>query len=212
MPAQRAYYNSFADTPGQPHPATTEKTITPEVRGDVYMARKMYREAVEAYKLRRRFTVILNRPPASRTSSFWTSTARHYYQLSVKADPHYAEAINNIGTVYYARKSYRRAVNEYQKALRYEPEAASIVSNLGTAEFARKKYKEAALLYQRALSLDPDVFEHQNTQGVLLQDRSVDEHALYHYYLAKTYAQAGMNDRALQYIRKSLEEGFKDRI
>ncbi len=31
------------------------------------------------------------------------------------------------------------------------------------------------------------------------------------YYLAQTYAKAGMNDRALQYIRKALEEGFKER-
>ena len=32
-----------------------------------------------------------------------------------------------------------------------------------------------------------------------------------HYYLAKTYAKAGRNELALQYIRKSLEEGFKER-
>jgi hypothetical protein len=29
--------------------------------------------------------------------------------------------------------------------------------------------------------------------------------------MAKLYAQAGVADRALQYIRKALEEGFKDR-
>ncbi len=37
------------------------------------------------------------------------------------------------------------------------------------------------------------------------------ERAKFHYYLAKTYAKAGANDRALQYIRKALEEGFKER-
>ena len=59
--------------------------------------------------------------------------------------------------------------------------------------------------------LNPEVFETRNTHGVLLQERSVEEHARFHYYLAQTYAKAGMNDRALQYIRKALEEGFKER-
>jgi len=39
----------------------------------------------------------------------------------------------------------------------------------------------------------------------------VEERAKFHYYLAKTYAKAGMNDRALMYIRKAIEEGFKER-
>jgi hypothetical protein len=47
--------------------------------------------------------------------------------------------------------------------------------------------------------------------GVLLEQRSVVERAKYHYFLAKTYAKAGDVDHALLYIRKSLEEGFKER-
>ena len=46
---------------------------------------------------------------------------------------------------------------------------------------------------------------------MLLQERSVTERAKFHYYLAKTYAKAGRDDLALLYIRKSLEEGFKER-
>ena len=61
------------------------------------------------------------------------------------------------------------------------------------------------------LRLDPEVFERRSTQGTLLQDQSVEERAKFHYYLAKTYAHAGTKDRALLYIRKALEEGFKDR-
>jgi len=46
---------------------------------------------------------------------------------------------------------------------------------------------------------------------VLLQERSVQERAKFHYYLAKTYAKAGAVDRALLYMRKALEEGFTER-
>jgi tetratricopeptide (TPR) repeat protein len=126
-------------------------------------------------------------------------------------DPTYPEAINNLGTIYYSRKSYRRAIKLYRRALKLAPESASIYSNLGTAFFARKKYKQAAETYQKALALDPDVFEHRSSWGVMLQERSVEERAKFHYYLAKTYAKAGMNDRALLYIRKALEEGFTER-
>jgi tetratricopeptide (TPR) repeat protein len=82
---------------------------------------------------------------------------------------------------------------------------------LGTAYFARKKYKEAFETYQQALKLDPDVFEHRSSYGVLLQERNVEERSRFHFYLAKTYAKSGMTDRALLYIRKALEEGFKER-
>ncbi len=74
-----------------------------------------------------------------------------------------------------------------------------------------KKYKEAWEAYNTAIQLDPEVFEHHNTYGVLLQERTVDERARFHYYLAKLYAKQGQPDRALQYIRKALEEGFTDR-
>ena len=138
-------------------------------------------------------------------------TAKKHYERAIKMNPKYSEAINNLGTIWYAKRSYRRATNQYRKALKLAPESASIYSNLGTALFARKKYEEAMDAYRQALTLDPEVFEHRSSYGVLLQERSVDERSRFHYFLAKTYAAAGINDRALLYIRRALEEGFKDR-
>ena len=46
---------------------------------------------------------------------------------------------------------------------------------------------------------------------MLLQEQSIEDKARFHYYMARVYAKNGMNDRALQNIRKALEEGFKDR-
>ena len=137
--------------------------------------------------------------------------ARKHYERAVKLDPKYSEAINNLGTVYYAGKNYRKAVSYYNRALKLNPQSASIYSNLGTAQFARKKYKQAMEAYETALSLDPEVFEHRGTNGVLLQERGIAERAKFHFYLAKTYAKAGATERALLYIRKALEEGFKER-
>jgi len=186
--------------------------LTPEQRADILMARKMYREAIDVYREGDlKSHVIWNKLGIAHHQMTQIDEAKKYYERAVKLNPKYAEAINNLGTVHYAKKNYRRAVNQYQRALKITPNSASVYSNLGTAQFARKKYKEALEAYQKAISLDPEVFEHRSAYGTLLQERSVTERARFHYYLAKTYAQAGNGERALQYIRMALEEGFKER-
>ena len=198
--------------PTKTAPADPSKSLTPEMRGDIYVARKMYRDAIDMYQQGPKNSAVLaNKIGIAYHQLLELDSARKWYERSIKLDPRYAEAINNLGTVYYAHKSYRRAISQYRRALRITPDSASILSNLGTAYFARKNYKEASAIYQQALAIDPDVFEHHSTYGVLLQERSVEERAKFHYYIAKTYAKAGMTDLALQYIRKSLEEGFKER-
>ena len=199
-------------SPGDTPRTEAPRPINAEMRGDIQMARKMYREAIETYKTApQNSAVILNKIGIAYHQLQELEVAKKYYERASKLDRTYAEAINNLGTVYYARKSYRRAVGEYNKALRIAPNSASILSNLGTAYFARKNYDLAFATYQKALELDPDVFEHRSTQGVLLEERSVEERAKFHYYLAKTYAKAGRNELAISYIRKALEEGFKER-
>jgi tetratricopeptide (TPR) repeat protein len=113
--------------------------------------------------------------------------------------------------VYYASKSYRRAISQYKKALKLAPDSASIHSNLGTAYFARNQIAQATEEFRTALKLDPNVFEHHSSYGVMLQERSVQDRAKYHYWMAALYAQEGRSDLALQYLRKALEEGYKER-
>jgi tetratricopeptide (TPR) repeat protein len=200
----------FPSTPSDVKPPETK--ITPEMRGDIYMARKMYREAIEIYKAGAKDSAVLaNKAGIGYHQLLDYDNAQKYYSLAIKLKPDYAEAINNLGTIFYAHKSYRRAVSQYKRALRVQPDSASILSNLGTAYFSRRNYDLAFETYQKALQLDPEVFEHKSSMGILLQERSVVERAKYHYYVAKTYAKLGMADQALMYIRKSLEEGFKER-
>ena len=186
--------------------------ITPELRGDIFMARKMYREAIDMYREGPQDSYVLaNKIGIAFHQLLELDLAKKNYERSIKLDPRYSEAINNLGTIYYARKSYRRAIGYYKRALRNSPSSASIYANLGAAYFARKDYKRATEYYADALKLDPDVFEHHSTYGTLMQERTVDEMAVFHLYLAKLYAKSGANDRAIMYLRKALEEGVKDR-
>lgn len=192
--------------------ADPPKPVSVEMRGDIFMAKKMYREAIETYKSGPADSAVLaNKTGIAYHQLLDLDNARKWYDRAVKLKPDYAEAINNLGTIYYARKSYRRSITQYKKALRITPQSASILSNLGTSYFARKNYELASETFQQALKLDPEVFEHRSSMGILLQERTVEERAKYHYYLAKTYARAGDVEHTLIYIRKSLEEGFKER-
>jgi tetratricopeptide (TPR) repeat protein len=189
--------------------------LTPELRCDILMARKDYRNAVDCFKAGADRSAVM----ANKTGIAYhqmgdpadLESARKYYERAIKLDPKYAEAINNLGTVYFARKSYRRAITQYRKALALRPDSAPFMANLAIGYFLRKQYELASQVRLDALRIDPEVFERRSTVGTAVQDETVQDRAKYHYYLSKTYAQAGVKDLALQYIRKSLEEGFKER-
>jgi tetratricopeptide (TPR) repeat protein len=186
--------------------------LTNEMRGDIYMARKMYREAIDMYQRAPADSAIVqNKIGISFHQMLQFGVARKYYERAIHLDPHYAEAINNEGTIFYAQKSYKKAIVYYKRSLRYSHAVPSVYVNIGAAYFARHDYKHASEYYEDALNLDPDVFEHRGGFGTLMQERSVEELGKFHLYLAKTYAKRGNNDRALIYLRKALEEGIQDR-
>jgi tetratricopeptide (TPR) repeat protein len=182
------------------------------MRGDIYMARKMYREAIDLYREGSPNSPILaNKIGIAFHQLLLLNIAKKNYERAIKLDPKYSEAINNLGTIYYADKSYKHAISLYKRALKYGTPTASIYANMGAAYFSRKDYKRASFAYEEALKLDPDVFERHGTFGTLMQERTVEERAMFHLYLAKMYAKAGANERAIIYLRKALEEGVKDR-
>jgi tetratricopeptide (TPR) repeat protein len=192
-----------------------EPQLKPETRGDIFMARKMYREAIDAFRSGSPTDPVLwNKIGIAYHQMQQLDNAKKSYEKSLKLKKDYVEAMNNLGTVYYAQKSYRRSISWYKKALKIAPnesKSASIYMNLGTGYFARKKYDDATKAYQVALQMDPQVFERHGNYGVLLEERSVEERAKYHFYVAKLYAKDGRNELAIQYLRKALEEGFKEK-
>ena len=192
--------------------AANNPNLTNEQRGDIMMARKMYREAVDFFKIEADDNPVL----ANKTGMAYhqlgdLKNAKKYYDKAIKKDKTYAEAINNRGTVQYARKSYYQAMKDYQKAIELNPTSATMWMNLGTAFFARKKEDDALQCYIYAYSLDPQIFERRGTSGVQIQERSVEEKAKFYYMLARTYAQAGVAELTMQYVRFALENGFEER-
>jgi tetratricopeptide (TPR) repeat protein len=184
--------------------------LTPELRGDIYMARKMYRDAIDVYRQGPDSPALANKIGIAFHQLLDFSVAKKNYERAIKLNPKFPEAINNLGTIYYEQKSYKHAIKCYKRALKYSPQAASIYVNVGAAYFARTDYKRATEYYEQALKIDPDVFEHHSTYGTMMQERTAGERAMFHLYLARMYAKSGANERALIYLRKALEEGVKD--
>jgi tetratricopeptide (TPR) repeat protein len=199
-----------ASVPSSPSPSPK---ISTELRGDIFMARKMYRDAIDMYRQGSADSPILaNKIGIAFHQMMLLDIAKKNYERAIKLDPKFSEAINNLGTIYYAQKNYRHSIGLYKRSLKYaESPTASVYANIGAAYFARKDYKHASEWYNQALKLDPEVFEHHSSYGTLMQERTTTEMAVFHLYLAKTYAKNGDNVRAVNYLRKAMEEGVKDR-
>ena len=208
-PGARPQYFSAADNPP---PAQQQTVLSNETRGDIFMARKEYPEAIDMYrKSDLKSAAVENKIGIAFHQMQRLDQARKYYEKAIKLKPDYSEAINNLGTVYYSQRGYRRAVGLYKRALRYAPQSAAMMANLGMAYFARHDYVRADEMFNRALATDPLVFERHGQYGEVLQERSVDEMAKFHLFLAKAHAKKGENEQAIMYLRKALEEGIKDR-
>src|SRR5271157_409199 len=88
-----------------PPPSQSPGALPPEMRGDIFMARKMYREAIDAFgEGPAKDPVLRNKTGIAYHQLLQLDNARKYYDQAVKLKPDYAEAINNLGTVYYAKK------------------------------------------------------------------------------------------------------------
>ncbi len=219
--ARQSFISSISSTSDMQAPsqvstaavAPTERQLSPEEVGDLYMARKQYREASETYKRLidqdPRNAVYLNKLGIALHQQEALSLALKYYERSAKADPRYADAQNNIGTVWYQRKRYGKAIRAYERAIKIRDDMPVLYSNLGYAYFAEKKYEESIAAFRTALAKDPQFFEHNASRnGSLLQDRSVSDRGRFYFLLAKSFAESGNIERCIVYLRKAKDEGY----
>ena len=185
--------------------------LTPEIQGDLLMFHRSYAAAIEAYKRENQPSAVLwNKIGVAYHHMFALEQARKYYQMALAMNPNYPEALNNLAAVYHGQHDYKQAERTYKLALKYAPGAAITYCNLGTAYFAEEKYKPGMEAYRKALALNPNIFEPGQTQ-IVQETTSRRQLVAVNYYLAKTYATAGKMQEAIAYLRKALENGFKDR-
>jgi tetratricopeptide (TPR) repeat protein len=196
-----------AQTPASSGPAEEEMAR-------LHLARKEYREAGEIF-----YRLATQNP---QNPLYWNELgiAHHNlseldqalkcYQRAVKVDSHYADAQNNIGTIFYERKKYTKAIRAYKKAISMRDDFAPFYLNLGYAYFGQKDFQDSILAFRKALAIDPTSFDPTRSRmGTVIQDRSLTaERGKFYYLLAKSFAQAGDVERAILYLRKARDEGY----
>jgi tetratricopeptide (TPR) repeat protein len=184
-----------------------------EKEGDRLRADKAYLDALDYYEAaiaKHPTSVLHNKAGVTELQLQRFHEAEKAFQRAIKADKRYPDAHNNLGVIYYLSKKYGKAIKEYDKALKLMETSASFHSNLGTAYFSKKEFEKATLEYSRALQLDPDIFERTSHTGVAAQMSSPEDRAHYDYVVAKMYARLGITERSLLYLRKAMEEGYKE--
>ena len=72
------------------------------------------------------------------------------------------------------------------------------------------QYNKGVKMYQKAFSIDQSVFD-PNRSAMVEGGGSREQRVAINYYIAQTFAKAGNQDQALIFLRKAMDEGFKDR-
>ncbi len=185
-----------------------------EKRGDDLRTDKSYLDAVDYYQAALKGApgnaTLVNKIGICQLMMQRYKQAKKSFERAVRIDHNHADAYNNLGVTYYATHNYNGAIREYEKAISLKDDAASYYSNMGTAYFGKKQFERAIQCYAKAVQLDPDIFDRSSHAGLQAKLPSPDDRAHYDYVLAKLYASTGSTDRSLHYLKKAMEEGYKE--
>src|SRR5271168_1973822 len=182
-----------------------------ESKADILMARGEYAAAIAAYQQGNlKSATVWNSIGMAYHHLFALDEARKAYQTALAINPRFAPASNNLAAVYYGQHDFRDAEHWYKRALKHTSESAVIYCNLGTAYFADGNYKKGMRMYQKAFSIDDQVFNPDQSKMVE-GGGSREQRVEINYYIAQTFASAGKQEQAIIYLRKAMDEGFKDR-
>lgn len=192
----------------QPSFLVLQPPPTQEEIGDAMMGHQRYQAAIEAYKKDPHPSASLwNKMGIAYQLMLDPQDASRCYQASLRLDPKSPHVFNNLGTVYDSLKQFGSAERMYRKALKLNPQSGLILKNLGTNLLAQHKYKKGWEAYKAALVLDPNIFQNNSSPRVE-NPASVTDRGAMNYYMAKGCVRAGMNDRAIEYLRMALNEGY----
>jgi tetratricopeptide (TPR) repeat protein len=211
-PAEQVQIAPPARRADPPSPTASAQEL--ENRADELRAQKSYFDALDYYRAalakQPNSAQIYNKAGIAELMTQHFREAGKDFVRAIRGDHGYADAYNNLGVIEYEAKKYGQAIKRYKQAIGIQPDSASFFSNLGAAYFARRDFLDASTAYAQALRLDPNVFDRTSHSGVSAQLASPEDRAHYDYVLAKLYAKIGVAERSLEYLKKAMEEGYKN--
>ena len=193
--------------------ATQTRQITLEEHADIFLARKDYRNAADYYQRAldargSRDATLWNKLGIAYQMDMNYSAARKAYKYAGRYNRDFAEPWNNLGTTYFLENKFGKSIKYYKRAIKLRSDVASFHMNLSASYSRKKKFREAVEECREALRLDPNVLIEHSPTATTVQARGGDVE--FYYYLAKVFASMSRPEDAVHYLRRALEDGFKD--
>lgn len=116
--------------------------------------------------------------------------AEEYYKKAISADPSFAEAYNNLGSIHFKESQLMEAADYFKKAVLAQSRYVSAWQNLGNTYFKLGNYSDALKAYNESLALEPSFDAYHNAANV--------------YFIIKDY------DKAVGFYQKALSIKPKD--
>jgi tetratricopeptide (TPR) repeat protein len=220
-PLALARQSGSAASPSANRPAGNSQSLALQAQNQAdetlartYMATKRYKEASDVYeklaKANPREPNYLNLAGIAYMQRGDLRGARRWFDRAIRLAPRFADAYNNIGATWYSEKNFKRALEFYRRAVALQPGVAGYHTNVGYAYFSLKQTAEAEESFRRALLMDPHIFQQNDRTGTVLQDRSVADRGLFAFTMARSYAGTGDGERCATFLRRALDEGYRD--
>jgi len=136
-------------------------------------------------------------------------SAEIYFQRAIRIDSQYATGYLNLGAIYAMRELYPKAREYYEKAISISPDQAAGYYSLATLCFQLNDKEQGLNYLKKGLELDPNYLEEHPEALAGLPMRGSALADLY-FNFAKVFASRGEVDRAVEYLKKAQENGFKN--
>jgi len=185
-----------------------------EIRGDVFVARKLFEDAIIEYgryiAIDEYDAMLWNKLGIAYQQIQRIDDAEDQYRRALRLNPYFVAALNNLGSVEQGRRDYPMALDYYRRALEINEESPTVLQNLGSCLFAMERYEEGLVAYIRAIQIDPSLFDRIGGGGGTLVQTSPGNESMTNFYLAKLFAGSGDLDRTMSFLYRAVEEGFDD--
>jgi len=182
------------------------------LRGDVFIARKMFEDAIVEYEryldLDEYDAQVRNKLGITYQQAQRVADAEGEYRQALKLNPYFVPALNNLGAIEQGRRNYLQALDYYRRALEVDEDSSTVLQNLGACLFSLERYEDGLVAYMRAIQLDPTLFDRLGGGGGSLVQTVPGNESMTNFYLAKLFARIGDMDRTMSFLYRAVEEGF----
>ena len=100
--------------------------------------------------------------------------AKKLYNETLKANPYYEGAHNNLGILLNQLGEYQKAISAYKKAIQIEPNNVAAYNNLGFVFYQLGEYQKAISSYENAIQIKPNYADVYYNLGNTL--KKLEEH------------------------------------